>query len=239
MVLSFKTWKSRSLPVLPRTTFLFTMICFKKPPLGNQRRFFHCDDPHRIPLCELSQINVEPIAKRDPLHGRNSQTRRRVYRMPNTSIEKFLILYFRLAMAWTFLYAASHQVFVPSFSVIGFLSHTKTFHNVFVVFTTPTMAPITTFLVEYGHLLIGLSLLTGLMVRVSASFGVLLMAIYWFAHMDWPFIENTNNLIVDYHLVYAGVLVFLIVKRAGHVFGLDAWAENLQFVKQHPGLRPL
>jgi len=159
--------------------------------------------------------------------------------MPYSSMEKSLILYFRLTMAWTFLYAASHQVFVPGWSVVGFLSHTKTFHNAFVVFTTPTMAPITTFLVEYGHLLIGLSLLTGLMVRVSASFGVLLMGIYWMAHMDWPFIENTNNLIVDYHLVYAGVLVFLIVKRAGHVFGLDAWAENLDFFKQHPSLKPL
>jgi thiosulfate dehydrogenase [quinone] large subunit len=159
--------------------------------------------------------------------------------MTNSSAEKSLILYFRFLMAWTFLYAASHQVFVPSFSVVGFLSHTKTWHDVFVVFTTPTMAPITTFLVEYGHLLIGLSLLTGFMVRVSASFGILLMIVYWFAHMDWPFIENTNNLIVDYHLVYAGVLGYLIVKRAGHVFGLDAVVEKLQFVKEHPALRPL
>jgi thiosulfate dehydrogenase [quinone] large subunit len=159
--------------------------------------------------------------------------------MSNSPIERTLVLYFRFLMAWTFLYAASHQVFVPSFSVVGFLSHTKTWHDVFVVFTTPTMAPITTFLVEYGHLLIGLSLLTGLMVRVSASFGILLMIVYWFAHMDWPFIENTNNLIVDYHLVYAGVLGYLIVKRAGHVFGLDAVVEKLQFVKEHPALRPL
>src|SRR5215813_8235720 len=159
--------------------------------------------------------------------------------MSDSSTEKYLVIFFRLTMAWTFLYAASHQVFVPSFSVVGFLSHTKTFHDVFAVFTTPTIAPITTFLVEYGHLLIGLSLLVGLMVRVSASFGVLLMAIYWFAHMDWPFIENRNNFIVDYHLVYAGVLVYLIVKRAGHVFGLDGWAENLAFFKQHPRLKPL
>ena len=155
------------------------------------------------------------------------------------SVQRAFILYFRLAMAWTFLYAASHQVFVPSFSVVGFLAHTKTFHDVFVVFTTPTMGPITTFLVEYGHLLIGLSLLTGLMVRVSAAFGILLMIVYWFAHMDWPFIENTNNFVVDYHLVYAGVLAYLIVRRAGHVFGLDAWAENLRIVKEHPGLKPL
>lgn len=157
--------------------------------------------------------------------------------MPTT--EKSLILFFRLTMAWTFLYAASHQVFVPDFSVVGFLKSTKTFHDLFAVFTTPTMAPITTFLVEYGHLLIGLSLLTGLMVRVSASFGVLLMAIYWMAHMDWPYIENANNFIVDYHVVYAGVLVYLIYRKAGHVFGLDAWVENFGVVKHHPTLRPL
>lgn len=159
--------------------------------------------------------------------------------MSNSAMEKALILYFRFAMAWTFLYSASHQVFVPGWTVVGFLNHTKTFHDVFVVFTTPTMGPITTLLVEYGHLLIGLSLLTGLMVRVSASFGILLMIVYWFAHMDWPFIENKNNLILDYHLVYAGVLVYLLVKRAGHVFGLDGWAENLALFKKHRRFKPL
>jgi thiosulfate dehydrogenase [quinone] large subunit len=107
------------------------------------------------------------------------------------------------------------------------------------VFTTPAMVPVTTFLVEYGHLLIGLSLLTGLMVRVSASFGVFLMLTYWLAHMDCSCIENTNNFIIDFHLVYAGVLVTLIVARAGHVWGLGAWAENLDLFKQHPGLKPL
>jgi thiosulfate dehydrogenase (quinone) large subunit len=47
--------------------------------------------------------------------------------MSDSPMEKFLIVFFRFTMGWTFLYAASHQVFVPSFSVVGFLSHTKTF----------------------------------------------------------------------------------------------------------------
>ena len=157
--------------------------------------------------------------------------------MVESTTNRSLLVYFRLTMAWTFLYAASHQVFDPSFTVVGFLGHTKTFHDLFAVFTTPTMAPVTTFLVEYGHLLIGLSLLFGLMVRVSAAFGVLLMLIYWMAHMDWPYIEDKTNFIVDYHLVYAGVLIYLIVNRAGHVWGLDAWAEKLPIVNQHPNLR--
>ena len=106
-------------------------------------------------------------------------------------------------------------------------------------FTTPAWAPIITFLVGYGHLLIGLSLIFGLMVRVSASFGILLMLTYWTAHMDFPFIENKNNFILDFHLVYAGVLVYLIAKRAGHVWGLDAVAERLPVFRDHAALRPL
>lgn len=156
-----------------------------------------------------------------------------------STFDRGIILYFRFAMAWTFLYAASHQVFDPTFSVAGFLSHTKTFHDFYAVFTIPSVAPIITFLVSYGHLLIGLSLLLGLMVRVSATFGIMLMLVYWTAHMDFPFIESTNNFLVDYHLVYAGVLVYLIAKRAGHVFGLDAVAERLALVEHHPSLRPL
>lgn len=159
--------------------------------------------------------------------------------MSYSTADKSFIIFFRLAMAWTFLYAASHQVFDPTWSVAGFLGSTKTFNGLFAVLATPALAPVTSFLVAYGHLLIGLSLLFGLMVRVSSVLGALLMVLYWMAHMDWPYISNTNNFILDYHLVYAGVLVYLMVKHAGHVWGLDALVENVRFVRTHPGLRPL
>jgi thiosulfate dehydrogenase [quinone] large subunit len=55
--------------------------------------------------------------------------------------------------------------------------------------------------------------------------------------MDFPYIENVNSYLVDYHIVYAGVLVYLIVKHAGHVFGLDAWVAKLASVQQAPALR--
>ena len=159
--------------------------------------------------------------------------------MTDSKSERALIVFFRLTMAWTFLYAASHQVLVPGWSVAGFLAHTKTFNAVYAPFTGPVIAPILSFVVEYGHLLIGLSLLVGLMVRVSAAFGIALMLLYWTAHMDFPYITDTNNFIVDEHIVYAGALTYLIVKHAGHVWGLDSWLEKLSFFKQHPGLKPL
>jgi thiosulfate dehydrogenase [quinone] large subunit len=158
--------------------------------------------------------------------------------MADSSAERNLILVFRLLMAWTFIYAASHQAFTD-FSVVGFLKNTKTFHDMFAVFTGPAIAPVVSFMVAWGHLLIGLSLLFGLMVRVSSVFGVALLLTYWMAHMDFPYIENKNNFLIDYHIVYSVVLIYLFVKRAGHVWGLDAWAENLSFVRTHPALRPL
>ena len=160
--------------------------------------------------------------------------------MSQSTTERTFVLIFRLLMAWTFLYAASHQgMFNPKFSAAGFLGETKTFHDIYAVLATPAADPVLTFLVSYGHLLIGLSLLVGLMVRVSAAFAIALLLMYWTAHMEWPFIENRNNFIVDYHIVYAVLCGYLIFKRAGHVWGLDGWAEKLPFVRQHAALRPL
>ncbi|MDB5651900.1 MAG: DoxX [Hyphomicrobiales bacterium] len=153
--------------------------------------------------------------------------------------DRKFVLAFRLLMAWTFLYSASHQVLNPKFSAAAFLANTKTFHDVYAIFTAPALDPILTFLVSYGHLLIGLSLLVGFMVRVSSLFGVVLILLYWTAHMEWPYIENHNNFIVDYHIVYATVLLFLFAKRGGHVWGLDGWVAALPVVQNNAWLRRL
>jgi len=158
--------------------------------------------------------------------------------MSQSGIERSLILFFRLAMGWTFLWAAIHHFGDQTF-VAGFLSHTKTFHDVYAPLTAPAVVPVLTFLVEYGHLLIGLSLIAGFLVRASAPCAIMMMLLYWSAHMDFPYVENINNLLIDYHIVYAGVLVYLIVKRAGHVFGLDAWASAHASIQQVPLVRRL
>jgi thiosulfate dehydrogenase (quinone) large subunit len=158
---------------------------------------------------------------------------------PETSesgLEKFLIVLFRLAIGWTFLYAAIHHYGDANF-VNGFLSHTKTFHDVYAPLLNPTILPVLTFLVEYGHLLIGLSLISGLLVRASAPFAIMMMLLYWAAHMDYPYVEDANNYLIDYHIVFAGVLAYLMIKRAGHVFGLDGVVEKLTGEPRNPVAR--
>src|ERR1700730_16993103 len=141
------------------------------------------------------------------------------------TMDQGFIVFFRLTMGWTFLWAGIHHFGDDRF-VLGFLSHVRTFRDLYAPFTNPAVVPTLTFLVEYGHLLIGLSLISGLLVRVSAPFAIMLMLLYWTAHMDFPYIENANNFVIDFHIVYAGVLVYLMITHAGRVCGLDTWASK-------------
>jgi thiosulfate dehydrogenase [quinone] large subunit len=145
--------------------------------------------------------------------------------------ERVLIVMLRVMVGWVFLWAAIHHYGDDGF-VAGFLSHTKTFHPIYGPLATSPFVPLLTFLVEYGHLLIGLSLITGLLIRVSGPFAILMMMLYWTAHMDFPFIENVNNLIVDFHPVFAALVGYLMVRRAGHVFGLDGMVAKLPLVQR-------
>ena len=159
--------------------------------------------------------------------------------MTDTNFNRGLILFFRVAMGWTFLYAGITQVFDPNFTVAGFLGTVKTFHDFFYWFASPAVAPVTNILVPWGHLLIGLALVAGLLVRLSGAFGFLLMITYYFAHMDFPYIESHLNFVMDYHLVYAAALAAVMKYKGGEVFGLDGWLARWKVVQDHPGLKPL
>ena len=73
--------------------------------------------------------------------------------MNNSNIQKCIIFYLRMTMAWTFLYAGLSQV-IGNFSASGFLNATKTFHGFYILFASPQMLPYTDFLVRWGHTLI-------------------------------------------------------------------------------------
>jgi thiosulfate dehydrogenase [quinone] large subunit len=153
--------------------------------------------------------------------------------MTQSTANRAILFLFRILMGWTFLYAGIHH-FGDNTFVVGFLGHTKTFHDVYAPLTSEKLAPILTFLVEYGHLLIGLSLICGLLVHLSAPFALIMMLLYWTAHMDFPYIENANSFLIDYHIVYALVLLQLVAQNAGHVWGLDGWLAQRGYLFRQP-----
>ena len=164
--------------------------------------------------------------------------------MVETPLQRLLVLALRLMMGWVFFYAGTRQIFmIDNWSAASFLAGAKTFKPFYDLFTAPALAPAISFLVKWGHFLIGLSLISGLLVRVSGLIGALLMILYYFPRLDGWYVAGPNNLIVEYHLVYATVLVYLVVAHAGRVFGLDGRIDDLPVLKdvvaRKPGLRAL
>ena len=157
----------------------------------------------------------------------------------DTPLHRNLILFFRITIGWVFLYAGATQVTNPHWTAAIFLANTKTLHAVYRPLATSSLMPIIDFCVKWGQLLIGLSLVSGLMVRVSGVFGIMLMLVFWTAHLDFPYVSSPLNYLLDEHIVYAGLIVYLIAVRAGHVFGLDGFAEKLPAIERSPFLRPL
>lgn len=90
-----------------------------------------------------------------------------------------------------------------------------------------------------GLLGIGLALIFGVALRITAGAGVLMMALMWFA--EYPFARHTNsgtlsgstNPLTDYHFIYAVVLVVLAATYAGYAWGFGRWWARLPFVRRH------
>ena len=90
-----------------------------------------------------------------------------------------------------------------------------------------------------GMLGIGLALVAGVAVRAAAVAGVVLLAGMWFA--EFPLAQHTSagqpsgssNPLIDYHVIYALVLVVLAATYAGSTWGLGRVWGRLPFVSNH------
>ena len=94
-----------------------------------------------------------------------------------------------------------------------------------------------------GLLGVGVALVSGVALRLAAVAGTAMMALMWLA--EWPpakhlsdgTVSMSSNPFVDYHLIYAVVLIALAVAGAGVTWGLGkVWAE-LPIVRDHTWLR--
>ncbi|MEV7680362.1 hypothetical protein AB0O64_17695 [Streptomyces sp. NPDC088341] len=90
-----------------------------------------------------------------------------------------------------------------------------------------------------GLLGIGLALTSGIALRLTAAAGTVMMALMWAA--EWPPAKSlsdgapsmSSNPVVDYHLVYAVVMIALAVAAAGRTWGLGRVWQNLPVVRDH------
>ena len=90
-----------------------------------------------------------------------------------------------------------------------------------------------------GLLAVGVALVAGIGLRVSAVSGALMMGMMWLA--EFPLARTTSagepsgsaNPLVDYHIVYAVVVIVLAAAYAGHTWGLGRRWARLPLVQKH------
>ncbi|MFI5879066.1 hypothetical protein [Streptomyces sp. NPDC051554] len=94
-----------------------------------------------------------------------------------------------------------------------------------------------------GLLGIGIALIAGVALRPAAIAGTAMMALMWLA--EWPpakhlsdgTLSMSSNPFVDYHLIYAVVLIALAAAGAGVTWGLGKLWATLPIVRDHTLLR--
>ncbi|WP_326580711.1 hypothetical protein OG539_01065 [Actinacidiphila glaucinigra] len=94
-----------------------------------------------------------------------------------------------------------------------------------------------------GLLGVGVAVMSGVALRISAVAGTAMMALMWVA--EWPPARHladgapsmSTNPFADYHLVYAVVLIALAAASAGTTWGLGRVWARLPLVRDHAWLR--
>src|SRR3989339_60269 len=122
--------------------------------------------------------------------------------------QKVSLFILRLGMGWYMFYAGVTKILNPSWSAAGYLQNAQTFGSFYQWFLQPSALPITNFINEWGLTLLGISLIFGIFVRLSSVLGALLMLLYYFPVLSFPYIKP-HSYIVDEHIIYALALIFL------------------------------
>ncbi len=150
----------------------------------------------------------------------------------------------RLALSWVFLWAFLDKLFG--------LGHETTSKAAWINGGHPTQGflkfsatgPFTGFyhsiagdawadwLFMIGLIAIGLALLIGVGMRIAAVSGTLLLVLMWSVVLP-----PANNVFMDDHLIYAGLLVLLALANAGDTLGLGRWWGRTALVSRNPWLK--
>jgi thiosulfate dehydrogenase (quinone) large subunit len=134
--------------------------------------------------------------------------------------QRGLMVLLRVAMGCLFFHAGIVKILNSNWSAAGYLNNAKNFEGFYHWLASPALLPVTNFVNEWALTLLGISLILGLFVRLSSVLGALLMLFYYLA-LDFPK-PDANSYIVDDHIIYIVVLLFLSAANAGRAWGLDA-----------------
>lgn len=150
----------------------------------------------------------------------------------------------RIAIGWIFLWPFFDKLFglgfetVPGKAWIDGTSPTAGFLNFATkgpfAFTFKSLAgsALVDWLFMLGLLLIGLALIFGILTRLSAVSGAVMLFLIWVAAL-----LPKGNPLIDEHIIYILALIMLAQLKAGEPLGFGSQWSKIKIVKKYPILQ--
>lgn len=108
----------------------------------------------------------------------------------------------------------------------GFLLH-ATYGPFTSIFHSLGSSNLVSWLFMLGLLFVGLTMILGIGLRLSAIIGTTVMFLIWLS-----ILPPSDNPFMDYHWFYAFALIASAVTNAGDYFGFGKWWSGLRFVNK-------
>lgn len=149
----------------------------------------------------------------------------------------YWLVFLRMITGWWFMHAGLEKLVENGpvgFDATGWIMGSEGTIVYPIMSWFATNAPVLpNIMVPWGQFLIGVGLILGCLTRLAAFNGVILLFFLYFGNADWAHGFVNGELLGL--LLFATVLLF----GAGRVFGVDAYLEGTDVVKNNPKLRYL
>jgi thiosulfate dehydrogenase [quinone] large subunit len=148
----------------------------------------------------------------------------------------------RLGMGWIFFWAFIDKLFGLGFATAPDKAWIAGGSPTFGFLKFATKGPFAEFyqglagnvLVDWlfmlGLLFVGITLLSGILVRLGGYTGALMLVLMYTA----GFLPPQHNPFLDDHLIYALIMIGLTVTKSGYWLGLGKWWSRIKIVERYP-----
>lgn len=150
-----------------------------------------------------------------------------------SGLKIFALTILRVAIGWHFLFEGISKLFTPGWTSADFLQLSNwAFSGLFHwIADTPAVLGVADFIVIWGMIVIGLTLMLGFFERIAAGAGMFLLILFWLANppltgLDFGIPREGNYLVVDKNLVEFFALLILLLFPTGKYFGLANFFEK-------------
>ena len=135
----------------------------------------------------------------------------------NMKYQSLALLLLRVSLGWLFFYAGFSKF--AGFSAKDYLLNLKgPFAGMFLPLAGNILVDQ---LVIWGLTLIGLCLILGILIRFASFWGIVMMVLFYLS--EYP---PAHAFLVDEHIIYISIFLFLMVSNAGHFYGFGKQLEK-------------